>query len=200
MLPGQGRTTLHGGRRAAMLRFYGFSLFKSGAVRKRAHSDGYQGLAEQGFKPPLSGQIGRRKRHFIPDFYHSFTEDPGIYPAPAGVKILRYSLELVADERFANRLAGARIGSDLENGIPDFHPAPRNDQVPVETGNREVFTRCPGSYGVTFFLKCANSLERKEAHRSIRPTVMPLVPLGVAKYSEPGDERIGYGQFRNTAR
>src|SRR5215207_9062122 len=98
--------------------------------------------------------------------------------------LLRHPHELVALEGFANSAAGSGVIRNFENRVADLDDASRTYKVPIEARNRDVFARRPGSDGVTLLLHRTDPLERKEAYRAVRPTVMLPVILAVAEDPE----------------
>jgi hypothetical protein len=96
------------------------------------------------------------------------------------MKLLRNPDELSVDERPLYRLARVREGSDFEKYlIPDSETGSRDDEVPIDAFDRDVFSDSSDVNRVSFHLKGTDPFQGINANSALGSAVVLYVVLAV---------------------
>jgi len=125
---------------------------------------------------------GRDDLNGVSEPNFTLCEDPRVDAAPSGVEFLRNANEFAVNERRLDRFAGIREGSDLEEYLVT-QPESRswNDQIPVDSLDREVLAGGPDVDWVAFLLEGKDPFEGIHADGSFGSAMVFCIVLSVPK-------------------
>ena len=98
--------------------------------------------------------------------------------------------------------SGARVSEAIrlqrvDLDLTQHKPSPRNDALPVESADGDIFTSRSDRDGVSFSLKRLNDFNRIHAHRFVGSAVQ-MKAMAVAVESLLTHKHITHGKFGNS--